>query len=262
MAESRKPNPERVPEKVKEITVEKEEGYLYFIDKDGDVARVPAKWNKDPRFLEKVKEDEMEVERKIKRLQEHYPRKTEPHHEPIPKHSPDIPEKFQGKEIVYIDKTLIGTINDESLTKNQVTIYNKEVFSFNNPENLVHNITTASVTASLLFEGLKAQGTNIILTLDTKSDLKTAVIPRFEKDGLELLWEMKQGDLQEIKNTAEKIKQALVIGKITDFNTINEDEKKEIFTEKKKVNIIDSEKLKEDEEKINYEIEHISQRWA
>lgn len=250
----REKNRDRVAEKVHEIELNKEDGYLYFIDKDGDVARVPSKWNKDPRFLEKVKEDAPAVERKLEQMQNHYPAKEEVHHDPIPKEDPKIPAFFQDKEIFYVDKAVIGTINDSSITKGHAKIYSLD----ENPSNdeYVHNLTIASFTASILFEGLKAQGTNIITNLEN-GRMVTSVIPRFENDGLNLLWEMKQGDQNKVKAAAEKIKAAFVIGEKKDFTKVNLDNNKP-----KKVNIIDKEQLEKDEKEINYMEEHLSERWA
>ena len=256
----RERNQDRKAEKVHEITLEKEDGYLYFVDKDGDVARVPSKWNKDPRFLEKVKHDEQAVDRKLEQMKSHYAQKEEPHHDPIPKESPNIPDFFANKDIFYFDKAVIGTLNDSAISKANVKIWGIEPFDYSQVPQFVHNLTVSSFTASILFEGLKAQGTNIITNFDKSGRAVTSVIPRFENDGLQLMWDMKQGDQKAIKAMAEKIKAAFVVGEIKNFNKVNLDE-----PEKKtprKVNIIDTEEVEKEEKKINHMVEHISERWA
>jgi diadenosine tetraphosphate (Ap4A) HIT family hydrolase len=63
----------------------------------------------------------------------------------------------------------------------------------------------ASQVAVALFELVKAQGTNIILT-ETDKALDVQVVARKENDGLDFMWQPKQGNPQEIADVAKKIK--------------------------------------------------------
>ena len=70
----------------------------------------------------------------------------------------------------------------------------------------------ANVTASLLFERLQAQGTNIVVQLG-KED-RVDVLARYENDGLNLLWTPKPADANQLNETAERIKnKTFFIGK-------------------------------------------------
>lgn len=254
-------NPNRLPEKVSALNVRKEKGYLYYIDKDGDVARVPAKWNEDPEFLEKNSLTETEFfddPSNLMPLEEEFeepvnvPEPTEEHHEPIPVTEPDVPAHFMDKLIFYYDKAVIETAGDNALSQAHLKVYPKKAVLIDTleEEHFIHNATIASFSASILFETLKAQGTNIIFN-EIDGTMQTSIIPRFEGDGLNLFWEIKPGDQNEIKAIAENIKSKIFIGEQKDTTKINLDDNKS-EKPKKKVNIIDS-----NNEKINYMIEHL-----
>ncbi|MFP4118617.1 MAG: hypothetical protein ACLFTH_01025 [Candidatus Woesearchaeota archaeon] len=66
----------------------------------------------------------------------------------------------------------------------------------------------ASYGATAIFEFLKAQGSNIILTEDD-GPLKVNVIARDESDGLDLMWQGKQADPNELQEIATKMKDAI-----------------------------------------------------
>ena len=66
----------------------------------------------------------------------------------------------------------------------------------------------ASYGATAIFEFLKAQGSNIILTEDD-GPLKVNVIARNEGDGIDLMWQGKQADPNELQDVAKKMKDAI-----------------------------------------------------
>jgi len=236
------PNPRRVPEKIKTAKVEKEPGYLYFVDKEGDVARVPAKWNDDPQFMPKE-------------LSQNIPAPKVAYEKPIPATPANIPVGFTDKEVIYFDDGVVVTANDKALVKGHVRVYSKLPASIKTvPEAVfIHNATIASLVASIVFQGLSAQGTNILI--NQSEYIETSVIPRFENDELPLMWEMKQGDPSKIQSAAKKIKEALIIGAVAEKGPekINFDEQKP-----KKVNIIDRDALHLDKPaEKDYMIDHL-----
>jgi hypothetical protein len=251
MAEPRKapaePNPERIAEKVNAAQVEKESGYLYFVDKEGDVARVPAKWNEDPHFLEKE-------------LPQNIPTPQVPHEQPMPATPAEVPVGFADKEVIYFDDGVVVTANDKALVKGHIRAYTKLPASIRSvPEDvLVHNLTAASLSASIVFQGLEAQGTNILV--NQTDYIETSVVPRYENDGLNLMWEMKQGDSNSVQAAAAKIKDALIIGEIAESGPekVNLDEDSEEDVVPKKVNIIDRDALNNDKPaEKDYMIDHL-----
>jgi len=107
-------------------------------------------------------------------------------------------------------------------------------------ELLSHFMTVASKAATVLFEGLKAQGTNIIINNGNDANAKFShftinVIPRKENDCVALKWELKQGNPEKLKKTAEKIKdETFLIGKtepkkqeVLDLDKPDEEKKEE-----------------------------------
>lgn len=73
------------------------------------------------------------------------------------------------------------------------------------PENVALAGFCANITASVLFERMQAQGTNIILQL-TKEEARIEVIARAEDDKLNLLWEGKQVDPGQMNDIQERIR--------------------------------------------------------
>ena len=226
-----KSNPDRIPEKIKETDIKKEKGYLYYIDEDGDVSRVPTKWNKDPKFIEKVKEVPEDVEI-----------------QPSPHISFDE-TKDRDPNIIYEDKVTEVRINEMAVHAGHTRVISKSAHSIRDVTEgmLAHLMTVASVNASMTFEALKAQGTNIIL--NQEGQINISVIPRSQDDGLNLFWDMKPGDQNQIKATAEKIKDKLVIGEIPDYSKVNLDDEK--------VNIIEPLPEVEPKENKNYLLDQI-----
>ncbi|MFT7616161.1 MAG: diadenosine tetraphosphate (Ap4A) HIT family hydrolase [Candidatus Woesearchaeota archaeon] len=83
-------------------------------------------------------------------------------------------------------------------------------------ETLSHLFAVASRCATILFEGLKAQGTNIIIKNGPASGQETEsvcidVIARNENDGLNFVWQPTQGDQAQIQQTAKDIASKIVI---------------------------------------------------
>jgi hypothetical protein len=220
-----KKNPERIPEKVKTAEVKREEGYLYYVDKEGDIARTPAKWNKDPRFLEKIQLEETKINEKMT----------------------SIPSN-----VVFSD-AICSVEFSKSITAHHARVLSNRNTSIEgiSDEELIHIMNIASMSSSALFEHTSAQGSNIILNEDGQINVST--IPRFQSDNLPLMWDIKQGDQEQIKLLGSKIRDALVIGEVKDFTKVNLDETP--TNEKKKVNIVDPLPNKK-----KYMIDHLRRR--
>jgi hypothetical protein len=63
----------------------------------------------------------------------------------------------------------------------------------------------ANVTASVLFERLQAQGTNIIISLN-ENDARVDVLARYENDGVNILWNPKPADPASLAQAQERIR--------------------------------------------------------
>ncbi len=83
-------------------------------------------------------------------------------------------------------------------------------------KHVAHIFTLATRCASLLFDGLQAQGTNIILNEgknanQTDDNICIDVIARAEGDGLKFNWEFKQGNYELVKQTASEISSKVIV---------------------------------------------------
>ena len=86
------------------------------------------------------------------------------------------------------------------------------------PANIVaHLFGLATKCASLLFDGLQAQGTNIILNDGKNANQADEtfcidIIARAENDGLKFNWDFKQGDAEQVKQVSSEISSKIIIG--------------------------------------------------
>lgn len=81
------------------------------------------------------------------------------------------------------------------------------------PEDIALVGFCANVAASLLFERMQAQGTNIIFTL-SQNDATSDVLARHENDGLNLQWTPKPADPSQLNDVQERIRnRTFFIGK-------------------------------------------------
>ncbi len=76
------------------------------------------------------------------------------------------------------------------------------------PEVVEHLFTVASLTATALFEGLGAQGTNI-LCVEGDGQVHIDVLARSQDDGLDLFWEPKRADPADLDAVASQVKEQL-----------------------------------------------------
>ncbi len=92
-----------------------------------------------------------------------------------------------------------------------------------------HFFTLSSVLSSVIFEVMKAQGTNIICLSGEKANNETGhlefnILPRFESDNLGVNWIPKPADREVLEVISQKIKdEAFYIGKETNEKESNEE---------------------------------------
>jgi histidine triad (HIT) family protein len=95
----------------------------------------------------------------------------------------------------------------------------------------------ANKVASVLFEGLKCGGTNILINNggsagQNVNHLSIDVLPRFENDGIDLSWELKQADQQKLEAAFFSIKD------IADGISFAENDVETVVVEEKKEEVI------------------------
>ena len=118
--------------------------------------------------------------------------------------------------ILYEDEKVLVLLPTKQVTQGHIEIYSKEeekLFENLDEKSSAHLFFTASLSATAVFEGLGAQGSNMVLKSGKSDDnpsqkLVVHVLPRRPNDGLDnILWEKKQPtyDLDGVKS---KIKDA------------------------------------------------------
>lgn len=173
-------------------------------------------------------------EESTKILQNNFPLMMENHF----KRNPAEWHQGEGNEInlpgtiIYQDEKIACIIPEKGMVKGHIEIYSKgeQDYSKFSSEDSFHLFSVASLASTAVFEGLKAQGSNIILKSGKTDDypdgkLVVHILPRTQGDGLEKLWQPKQEH--------PKYDLAEIAGRIKDKTwEINSEEKKE---EKKEV---------------------------
>lgn len=110
--------------------------------------------------------------------------------------------------IIYEDDIVVAQIPEQAATIGHIRVYAKKEYETVNdvlPIEFAHMWSVASTAASLLFEGLQAQGTNLIMN-DMNNDFFIDVIARSENDGIDFEFKPVQVDEGVLNDCASKIK--------------------------------------------------------
>src|SRR3989338_661407 len=125
-----------------------------------------------------------------------------------------LKEIYHRSLVLYEDEKVLCVLAVKNAAPGHIEIYSKveeKDIDKLSPEDCIHLFQTASSTASLLFDGLKSQGTNILLRSGKSDDnpqgrLCIHVLPRMPNDSLQgIIWEPKQPKY-EIDKIMDKIK--------------------------------------------------------
>jgi histidine triad (HIT) family protein len=120
----------------------------------------------------------------------------------------------KNNSVVYEDEKVIAIVPTKALSEGHIEIYSKEEeknIGNLSQESCAHIFYVASFAATAVFEGLKAQATNIIVKSGTSDDNPTGelvmhVFPRSEGDSLKQVnWEPKQ-PTYDLDSVVSKIK--------------------------------------------------------
>lgn len=138
------------------------------------------------------------------------------------KDQPTFLQKIYASSIIlYEDDKILCVLPNSGVVPGYIQIYSKKEEKYIeklSPEDSVHLFSAASIVASLLFEALKVQGTNLILKSGLTDDnpngkLCMHILPRKLDDSLQgLLWQPKQpsynldGVMEKIKDKTWKVK--------------------------------------------------------
>jgi histidine triad (HIT) family protein len=171
--------------------------------------------------------------------------------------------------VIYEDEKALCLLLNKGMVKGHIEIYSKEEKSEIGKlsiESSAHLFYVASFAATLVFEGLKVQGTNIILKSGIADDnldgnLCVHVLPRMQDDGLNksLLWEPKQPSY-DLDSIMKKIKDKTWNIKYTEEKEVKTEVKKETFVQPEVIKLNTNSEQKEEsshEEEIKKAIERI-----
>ena len=114
---------------------------------------------------------------------------------------------------VYEDGIVKAVLDINPANKGHVILFPKEhaTFLFQlKDETVAHLFKTANKLSKIIFEVMKAQGTNILVANGAVAGQNTPhtvvhIIPRFEKDELNFLWKPKKVDEKEHQAIAAKL---------------------------------------------------------
>ncbi len=126
-------------------------------------------------------------------------------------------EEISEEHILFKDETVVVAVKDSVFTPGQVTVFPTQKFTILEqvPEDiLVKCVAVANKVSIAAFEAMGAQGTNILIQNglaagQTVSHFGIEIIPRQAEDSLELKWEGKPVEDDELERVAEMIKDVL-----------------------------------------------------
>jgi len=121
--------------------------------------------------------------------------------------------------IILEDNIAFTFLSPQPAAKGHIIIAPKEhraILEDTPDEVLVHMVMVANKLSTALFEGLGAQGTNILINNglpagQTEPHMTMHVIPRYENDGIDLAWEGKKADDAELDVFVQKLSDALSV---------------------------------------------------
>lgn len=120
--------------------------------------------------------------------------------------------KVPAKKI-YEDDKVIALLDIYPASKGHSLVIPKKHYTVTaqmNDEEIAHVFKIANKVAALLFDELKCTGTNIMVYNGASAGQRIQhvavyVIPRYDKDGLDFLWEPKKADDKELETLAKKL---------------------------------------------------------
>ncbi len=108
------------------------------------------------------------------------------------------------RAVLFEDEDLVAYLPEDAVTTAHVVVATKRHFPsiFEAPDYLVAwAFAIANKLSKVLIESLNMQGLNTLVQIGRGSEHFTInIIPRFENDGLKLMWNPSKGDMDELKN--------------------------------------------------------------
>ena len=129
----------------------------------------------------------------------------------------EIIERNKEQEIIYQDDEVVVAIKDLTATTGQVTVFPKEHHTILEmvPDDILRKcVVLANKAGMAIFDGLAAQGTNVLVQNGLGAGQKVPhfgieIIPRREEDGINLQWEPKQMMEDELESSLMVLEETL-----------------------------------------------------
>ena len=180
---------------------EDEDGFFNFLfGKKGEVLR--------------EEEQKMLAQHLSQIMQNHFARNPAPWHSGAGSIPPFLEKIKAASKTLYEDEKVLCVFPEKSAGKGHLVIYSKmeekEIEKLSQ-EDAAHLFSMASLASTAVFEGLKAQGTNILLKSGRCDDnlsgmLEIHILPRWQDDKLQgLMWQPKQASY-DLDSIVAKIK--------------------------------------------------------
>ena len=166
---------------------------------------------------------------------------------------------YNKEEVVYEDTVCLALLPKKGPSLGFIKVIPKQIcksFSELPEEVVIQLFYVASYAATAVFEGLGAQGTNIIVNdgdFKKSSDyqLSLSVIPRKEGDGMDFKWKTSDPSQEDLESTKNRIsEQTFLIGKEKKPSLQNNDADSTNFEPEKMGN-------GDGEEEENYLVKHL-----
>src|SRR3989344_8534846 len=118
-----------------------------------------------------------------------------------------IIKNLKKEDIIYEDDYSVVAIANTTI--GHMKVYSKKGKRLNelDDDSIERLFITASYAATMAFEGLGAQGTNIVINdMNKNESLCIDVLPRKFEDNIDLLWEPKKLTEQDFMDASKRIK--------------------------------------------------------
>ena len=133
---------------------------------------------------------------------------------------------------IYEDEKVIALLDIYPASKGHSLVIPKKHYAITaqmSEDEISHIFKVANKVASLLFDEFKCVGTNIIVYNGAGAGQKIPhaavyVIPRYDKDGLDFLWEPKKVDEKELDDVFKKLKGKIKFEKKVEKIEVKEEE--------------------------------------
>jgi len=136
----------------------------------------------------------------------------------------------EQRNIIYDDGLILGFLDSNPYTKGHIVLIPKQHYTIMEqvPDEVIGNLfVVANKISAILFDVLKVNGTNVLINNGIDQEIphmSLNIIPRDEKDNLNLSWEPKKADEDDLDVVLHNLKNALI-------------EKKSVEIDKKPVKI-------------------------